>query len=128
MKLSEAKRLIEAANDGNGYAEIDAGVPHDEDWKHLGGDYFVSPDGDRVAGPSGGDPTRTCTRTRAAVVTTVQYDGGEHRFYARTIAADAASGDLVFEGVPTDEDIRDAANEELAIEVGDFSNAEVVWE
>ena len=62
MKLSEAKRLIEAANDGNGgYTEIDASLPHDEDWNPLGEDHFVSPDGVMVAGPSGGDGTRTCT-------------------------------------------------------------------
>jgi len=62
------------------------------------------------------------------MVTTVSYDGECHRFYARTINADAASGDLVFEGVPTDDEIRDAANEGLALEFGDFSDAEVVWE
>ena len=60
------------------------------------------------------------------MITTVNYDSEGHRFYARTIAADAASGDLVFSGRPTDEEIRDAANEELAIDFGDFSNAEVV--
>ena len=60
------------------------------------------------------------------MITTVNYDSENHRLYARTISADAASGDLVFEGVPTDEDIRDAANEELALDFGDFSDAEVV--
>jgi len=62
------------------------------------------------------------------MVTTVSYSGETHRFFARTIEADAASGDLVFEGVPTDDEIRDAANSELAIDAGDFSTAEVVWE
>ena len=62
------------------------------------------------------------------MVTTVSYSGETHRFFARTIEADAASGDLVFPGRPTDEEIRDAANSELALEFGDFSDAEVVWE
>ena len=62
------------------------------------------------------------------MMTTVNYESEGHRFYARSISADAASGDLVFEGVPTDDEIRDAANSELAIDAGDFSTAEVVWE
>jgi len=61
------------------------------------------------------------------MITTVNYDSETHRLYARTIRdADAASGDLVFEGVPTDDEIRDVANSELAIDFGDFSDAEVV--
>lgn len=38
--------------------EIDAHLPWEEDWEHLGDDYFWKAD-IGVCGPSGGDPTRT---------------------------------------------------------------------
>ena len=63
------------------------------------------------------------------MLTIAKYEAEEHTFYARVLNADAASGELVIPGRATDSEIRDRANETLcAPEIGDFSDASVVWE
>jgi len=60
MTLEQAKAKIERAEAHNAlYADIPAARPWEEAWEHLGEDYYRSPDGAWVCGPSGGDPTRT---------------------------------------------------------------------
>ena len=62
------------------------------------------------------------------LLTIVTYEAESHTLYARQIAADAASGDLVFAGTPTDAEIRDEANGTLgAPDCGNFDDARVVW-
>lgn len=62
------------------------------------------------------------------MVTIVEYDENSHTLYARHIDATAAAGELVLPGKPTDQQIRDTADEELcAPECGNFSHAEVEW-
>lgn len=64
MKITpeEARRILDAEELGE-YEEIDSSIPHDNDWEHLGDDYYLSPDG-RIAAPSGGDPWRTVVKLR----------------------------------------------------------------
>ena len=63
------------------------------------------------------------------MLTIAEYNATEHTFYARVLNADAASGEIVIPGRATDANIRDLANETLcAPEIGDFSDANVVWE
>lgn len=63
------------------------------------------------------------------MVTTCEYDDDTHTFFCRVVDADAISGDLVFEGIPTADDVRERANDELAApDCGDFSDAKVEFE
>ena len=68
------------------------------------------------------------------ILTLVSYEDGT--LYARQIAADAASGDLVFLGTPTNREIRQRADELLACpflsddgnSYGDYRLVPIRWE
>jgi len=63
------------------------------------------------------------------MLTIIEADHQSATLYARVVQASAASGELVVPGEPTDEEIRAAANCQLAApEIGDYSNYVVVWE
>lgn len=63
------------------------------------------------------------------MLTIITYAADTHTMHAVQIDADAASGDLVFLGTPTNREIRNRANELLAApESGDYQDAAISWE
>ena len=62
-------------------------------------------------------------------LTIAEYSPADHDFFARTLEADACSGEMVFLGKATDDEIREYANNNLcAPDCGSFDTAEVLWE
>ena len=63
------------------------------------------------------------------MLTIIEAEHQSATLYARVVQASAASGELVIPGEPTDEQIRAAANCQLAApEIGDYSHYVVVWD
>lgn len=63
------------------------------------------------------------------MLTIIEAEHQSATLYARVVQASAASGELVISGEPTDEQIRAAANCQLAApEIGDYSHYVVVWD
>lgn len=63
------------------------------------------------------------------MLTIAEFDSEDFTFYARTLAASAASGEIVIPGRATDAEIIQYANENLcAPESGSFDGATIVWE
>lgn len=62
------------------------------------------------------------------MITIIMVDEKTETLWARAIDADAASGDLVFPGIPADAEIRKTANDELAApESGSYAAWDVAW-
>lgn len=63
------------------------------------------------------------------MLTIVTLDNETQTLWARTIDADAASGDLVLLGTPTNNEIRDAANAQLPAPdpIPNFNGYDVEW-
>ena len=62
------------------------------------------------------------------MLTIVTTDHYTQTLWARALDADAASGDLVLLGIPTDSEIRAEANEQLAApECGTYTDYDVAW-
>lgn len=57
-----------------------------------------------------------------------EYSPADHTFFVRTLEADACSGEIVFLGKATDNEIREYANANLcAPDCGNFDTAAALW-
>jgi len=63
MTKEQAKKIILISENDidSGAIEIDSSIVYDEGWEHVGDDFYVCDKG--IAGPSGGNSTRTFQST-----------------------------------------------------------------